>query len=52
MEQLTIPSCPYKATDGSGWPRHRAKARSKYINRRRRLAALNKEDDRGTSYCQ
>jgi hypothetical protein len=52
MHELKIPPCSGRATDGSGWPRHRAKARSKYIDRRRRLAALNKENDCVISYSQ
>lgn len=48
MTPLTIPPCPMAYTDGSRWPRHRAKARSKTANRNRTVAALNQEDDRGT----
>lgn len=52
MNHLDIPPCPHKGSDGSRWPRHRAKARGKTYNRRRVIAALPQEDDRGTSYCQ
>jgi hypothetical protein len=52
MEHLKIPPSPYKHTDGSTWPRHRAKARSKTMNRRRVLADLTRENDRGISYSQ
>lgn len=47
---LKIPPCPFRGTDGSAWPRHRAKARSKTYNRRRKTAAPPEEDTRGTSY--
>ena len=46
MNDLKIPPCPYRGTDGSTWPRHRAKARSKTGNRRRVLAALPQEENR------
>lgn len=40
---LKIPPCPVRATDGSNWPRHKAKARNKKHARSRVLAALNAE---------
>lgn len=52
MTDLTIPPCPFAGTDGSRWPHHRAKARSKSYTRRRAIAMLSKETDRGTCYSQ
>lgn len=50
MNDLSIPPCPFRAADGSTWPRHRAKARSKTYTRRRVIAALPQEDNRGNSH--
>ena len=44
MTDLKIPPSGYRAADGSQWPRHRGKARDKRSNRRRVIAALNKEN--------
>jgi hypothetical protein len=51
MNQLKIPPCPHRSIDGSRWPTHKARARSKAFNRRRVIAALPQEDNRGTGYC-
>ena len=50
MNQLKIPPCPNKGTDGNTWPRHKAKARNKTHNRRRVIAALHQESLNGV--CQ
>jgi hypothetical protein len=43
MTELEIPGCPYRSGGGDAWPRHRAKARNKTAERKRVLAAVQRE---------
>jgi hypothetical protein len=43
VNELKIPPCPLRATDGSNWPRHRAKVGNKTRIRRRVMAELESE---------